>query len=145
MGRALRLGWLRRSSLGLALLVAIVPWTSPITSLAQEFTVSGTLDCGEASEEYCPIRDRMSFWTEDLSGTREKVTIRTSWIREQMIYALALQDDYFVFKAEPRPKGGLRLLAVEDHVTQGNNFSKRDPRDENRSDQPQHRQEKEKD
>jgi hypothetical protein len=132
--RELNRSTLKQLSFGLIL--AGLTATVPGTTFAEEFSVSGTLDCGAASGDYCPIRDRMHLWTEDLSGTSEEVTIHTEWVRDQMIYALAFQDDYFVFKAQARPNGGLRLLSVEDHFTQGNNSSKRDPRDENKSDRP---------
>ncbi|MFN0073689.1 MAG: hypothetical protein ACKVVP_19590 [Chloroflexota bacterium] len=96
---------------------------------AQEFTIDGTLDCGAESEEYCPIRDKVVLISESVSGVKERVTVHIDWIKDQWIYSLPLQDDYYVLQVFSRPNGGVRAVGILDHLSVQHLDSKRDPRD----------------
>ena len=94
-----------------------------------ELALDGTLDCGANTEEYCPIRDKINLITASVSGVKEPISIHIDWIKDQWIYSLPLQDDYYVLQVIPRPAGGFRAVGILDHLTIENLDSKRDPRD----------------
>lgn len=94
-----------------------------------ELALDGTLDCGANTEEYCPIRDKINLITASVSGVKEPIAIHIDWIKDQWIYSLPLQDDYYVLQVIPRPAGGFRAVGILDHLTVENLDSKRDPRD----------------
>ena len=61
----------------------------PAPAYAREFDITGTLDCGAVSGHKCTFSDWdtgpvIGVFTEDISGTRQRVLIDTSWVKKSM-------------------------------------------------------------
>ena len=83
-------------------------------ALAKDFNVAGTVDCGVRSGRACPLGDTITLWTDDISGTRELVTVDVTWIGRQLRGASLEQDDAIDLEVRslPEARGGLQALGV---------------------------------
>jgi hypothetical protein len=82
--------------------------------LAKEFELMGTIDCGLATGQNCPIDNFMTLWTPGISGKNEPYIFDMSWIQEQLRQAPQKQDDLLCLLIEEVPGVGYRGLAVRD-------------------------------
>jgi len=106
---------LRRLLLATAVAGLMIPLiTAARTSLAKEFEMQATIECGLASGQPCPPTDFLTVWTVAISGTREQYLIDVSWIRAQLEQAGQKQDDLLCLLVEEVPGVGYRGLGVRD-------------------------------
>ncbi len=75
----------------------------PSVALTRDFEVDGTVDCEQPSGQHCPIGDVLALWTEDLSGTIERVILDVSWIRRPLERLRLKQDDLLCLEVRDMP------------------------------------------
>jgi hypothetical protein len=79
-------------------------------ALAKEYDVAGTVDCGVPSGRDCTTRDTLDLWTDDVSGTRQLVTVNVSWIKSQL--PKLDQDDPIDLEVRDQPDGTIQAIGV---------------------------------
>src|SRR5829696_4521330 len=81
-------------------------------ALAKDFNIAGTVDCSQRSGRVCSIDNTVKLWTDDISGTRQLVTVDISWIRKRL--PNLEQDDAIDFEVRelPTADGGLQAISV---------------------------------
>jgi uncharacterized repeat protein (TIGR01451 family) len=82
------------------------------TVAAREFGLTGTVDCGLRSGQRCQLGSSlmMAVWTDDISGTRERVMVDVSWIVSQLdAYD---QDDLVYLTVQTADDGHLQAVGV---------------------------------
>ena len=86
--------------------------TAPAPTFAKEYDIAGTVDCGLRSGEACVIADSVKLWTDDVSGTRELITIDTAWIKKD--FAGLDQDEAIDLEVrdEQAAVGGIRGIGI---------------------------------
>ena len=77
---------------------------------AKEFEIDGTADCGVRSERRCSIDSTLAIWTDDVSGTNQRVEVDVSWIRQAL--GAIDQDDHVCFVVEDRSDGRLQATGI---------------------------------
>jgi len=77
---------------------------------ANEIEIDGTADCGLKSGRRCSIDSRLAIWTDDISGTRERIEIDVSWIRDSL--DSIDQDDRVCLLVEDRHAERLKAIGV---------------------------------
>jgi hypothetical protein len=86
-----------------ALLAASVPIVmsvgAPSVAASNDFDVTGTLDCGVRSGQTFVLEDweegpMLALFTEDISGTSERLVVDASWLRDHLT---AFRQDDFVW------------------------------------------------
>src|SRR5215210_8062560 len=107
-GRASMLTNARRiRSIGLAILGGLfIVLTGVGQGQAREYEIDGTADCGLRSGRRCSIGSVLAVWTDHVSGTRERIEINVSWVRDDL--GKIDQDDLVCLVVEDGRGGRLR-------------------------------------
>lgn len=91
---------------------------APSTALAEEFDVTGTLECGQMSGRRCQFSDwstgpAIGVITKDISGNTERVVLDASWVREDL--SRFDQDDFVWFTVRDDTGPKYRITGVVEH------------------------------
>jgi hypothetical protein len=78
---------------------------------AKEVDVVGTVDCGQRSGRPCESQERLTVWTDSLSGQRERVSLDVRWVRASL--PALDQDDEIAAVVDIRPDGTLQVLSLD--------------------------------
>ena len=81
---------------------------------AKEFEIDGTADCGRANEERCAIGSVLALWTDDIDGTRHRVEIDVSWIKDALEKDKIDQDDHVCLIVEDLRAKRLKAVGMSD-------------------------------
>ena len=102
----------RLQAVGLALGLAALGLTAVPQALAKDYNIAGTVDCGVPSGHDCAIGDSLRLWTEDVTGTKELITLDISFIRQDL--RELGQDDPIDLEVTDRPgaAGGIQALGI---------------------------------
>jgi hypothetical protein len=125
-GRVLERG-LRQFFAGLAIVGALTLLQTPTPVAAtKEFDVTGTIDCGALSGRRCDLTDwdtgpDIGVLTEDISGTRERVLIDASWVRNDL--SDFDQDDFIWLTVRDGLGPNLQATGVVEHHCADGRFS----------------------
>jgi len=125
----------------IALAAAIATFTAPLfsvarTGLAKEFEMEGTIDCGLAAGQDCPVADSMTLYTVSISGKNEPFVFDMSWIRPQLEQAGHKQDDLLCLIVEEVPGVGYRGLAVRENCQEIPTENEEDEKRERKNGEP---------
>ena len=123
--------WMRRklrwSLAGLAVTgMLTASQASTVAVFAKEFDVTGTIDCGALSGRKCDFTDWDSgpvigVLTEDISGTRERALIDTSWVKKDLTDFD--QDDFVWFTVRDGIGPNLQATGIVEHHCHDGRFS----------------------
>ena len=104
--------WRATATAGAILATAALSLTFAPIALAKEYNIAGTVDCGLRSGQRCSIDSTVALWTEDISGSPQRVIVDVSWIRKQL--PGLDQDEPIDLEVMDRPEamGGIQALGV---------------------------------
>jgi len=99
---------------GTLLGLATLSLASATPTLAKDFNVAGTVECGARSGRACAIGDTITLWTDDFGGPRQLVTIDATWIQRQLSRAGLEQDEAIDLEVRelPAAAGGLQAIGI---------------------------------
>lgn len=105
-------------AMALSLVLLAITQVSARPAIAKEFDITGTLDCGVRSGSRCTFSDWtagpvIAVLTEDISGTRERVLIDASWIKNDLDDFD--QDDFVWFTVTNAVGPTLQATGVVEH------------------------------
>jgi hypothetical protein len=106
--------WAWSTLAGMSIGLAAVLLQAPLVSLAAEFGISGTVDCGRRSGQSCSFEGSepmMVIHTKDISGVMERIVVDVSWIMPHLRERSIDQDDTICLDVENKPDGTLRAVA----------------------------------
>jgi hypothetical protein len=108
---------LRTALLGAASLVSLLP-VSPPVARAEQFDVTGTLDCGIRSGRECQFPDwstgpELAVFTKDISGNLDRVILDASWVRDRLTDFG--QDDFVWFTVDDGVGPDPHIISVVEH------------------------------
>lgn len=105
--------------LTVSLLMFAMSSSSPApTFAANEFDVTGSLDCGVRSGQRCQFEDwgegpMIGLFTEDVSGVNERFVVNASWLRDHL--TAFRQDDFVWFVVRDGIGSVPQVISVIEH------------------------------